>query len=199
MRRTIGDAAPRAFDPTTKLLHWLTLLLITAIFLLAFSFDLASSRQQEMVLVQLHRSLGVTLWVVTVGRLVWRQFARFPHLPADMPAAMRLAAHGSAYALYALLLIQPILGLIQTNAHGDRVNLFFLGFLPAVFGTDRPFARQGLAVHQTVGWLLLGLIGLHAAAALYHHFWRRDDTLVAMLPCGTVRAADVGERATLGV
>ena len=64
MRRTIGDAAPRAFDPTTKLLHWLTLLLITAIFLLAFSFDLASSRQQEMVLVQLHRSLGVTLWVV---------------------------------------------------------------------------------------------------------------------------------------
>jgi cytochrome b561 len=106
-----------------------------------------------------------------------------------MPQAMRFAAQWSEYALYALLLIQPILGLLQTNSRGDRVDLFFLGQLPALIGTDRPLAKQLLEVHVTVGLLLLGLIALHAGAALYHHFWRRDDTLEAMLPQGMRRRA----------
>jgi cytochrome b561 len=136
----------------------------------------------------LHRSFGVTVWVVTLGRLVWRQFARFPDWPADMPQSMRFVTQWSEYARYALLLTQPILGFLQTNAHGNRVNLFFLGQLPALIGRDRPLAKQLLKVHETVGLFLLGLIALHAAAALYHHFWRRDDTLKAMLPQGMRRS-----------
>jgi cytochrome b561 len=187
MLRNDGDPELSAFDGTIRFLHWLTLFLIVAIFVLAFSIDLASSRQQAVALTQLHRSFGVTVWVVVLGRLVWRQFSRFPNWPADMPQAMRFAAQWSEYALYALLLVQPILGLLYTNARGDRVDLFFLGQLPALIGTDRPLAKQLLDVHETVGLLLLGLIALHAAAALYHHFWRRDDTLDAMLPQGMRR------------
>jgi cytochrome b561 len=52
---------------------------------------------------------------------------------------------------------------------------------------DRLLARQLLEGHQMVGLLLLGLIALHVSAALYHHFWRRDDTLAAMLPQGMRR------------
>ena len=116
-----------------------------------------------------------------------------------MPQVMRFAAHWSEYALYALLLIQPILGLLYTNAHGDRVNLFFLGQLPALIGQDRPLARQLLEVHGMIGLLLLGLIVLHASAAVYHHFWRRDDTLAAMLPQGMRRRyALTGVRVTAG-
>jgi cytochrome b561 len=189
MLRNDGDPELRVFDPAVRFLHWLTLLLIAAIFVLAFSIDFASSKEQAVALTQLHRSFGVTVWAVTLGRLVWRQLARFPNLPADMPQAMRFAAQWSEYALYALLLIQPILGLLQTNARGDRVDQFFLGQLPALIGTDRPLAKQLLEVHATVGLLLLGLIALHAAAALYHHFWRRDDTLEAMLPQGMRRRA----------
>ena len=88
----------------------------------------------------------------------------------------------SEYALYALLLVQPILGILHTNAHGERVDLFFIGWLPALIGSDHRLAKQLEEAHTTVGPLLLGLIGLHASAALYHHFWRRDDTLKAMLP-----------------
>jgi cytochrome b561 len=93
---------------------------------LAFSIDFASSKEETVALIQLHRSFGVTVWVVTLGRLVWRQFARFPNWAADMPQAMRFAAQWSEYALYAFLPTQPILGLLHTNAHGDRVSLFFL-------------------------------------------------------------------------
>jgi len=192
MLRTDGDPELRVFDPVIRFLHWLTLFLVATIFVLAFSIDFASSKEEAAALIQLHRSFGVTVWVVTLGRLVWRQFSRFPNWPADMPQAMRLAAQWSEYALYALLLIQPILGLLETNAYGDRVNLFFLGRLPALIGRDRPLARQLLEVHVTVGLLLLGLIALHASAALYHHFWRRDHTLEAMLPKGMRRRAAQG-------
>ena len=187
MLRAAGDPELRVFDPVIRSLHWLTLFLVITIFALAFSIELASSREEAVALIQLHRSLGVTVWVVTLGRLVWRQFARFPDWPADMPQPMRLAAQWSEQALYALLLTQPILGLLWTNAYGDRVDLFFVGKLPALIGPDRPLAKQLGEVHTTVGFLLLGLIALHAAAALYHHFWRRDDTLEAMLPNGMKR------------
>lgn len=182
MLRSDGDPELLVFDPVIRFLHWLTLFLVATIFVLAFSIDFASSKEEAVALIQLHRSFGVTVWAVTLARLVWRQFSRFPNWPADMPQVMRFAAQWSEYALYALLLTQPILGLLQTNAHGDRVNLFLLGQLPAIIGQNRPLAKQLLEVHETVGLLLLGLIALHAAAALYHHFWRRDDTLEAMLP-----------------
>ena len=187
MLRTDGDPELRVFDPVIRSLHWLTLFLVITIFALAFSIEFASSREEAVALIQLHRSFGVTVWVVTLGRLVWRQFARFPNWPADMPQPMRLAAQWSEHALYTLLLTQPILGLLWTNAYGDRVDLFFVGKLPAMIGQNHPLAKQLGEAHATVGFLFLGLIALHASAALYHHFGRRDGTLEAMLPAGMGR------------
>ena len=191
MLRTDSDTEQRVFDPTTRLLHWLTVGLILLVFVLAFSIDFSTSRISHTALLQLHRSFGIAVWTVTFVRLIWRQFAKFPNWPTDMPQPMRLAAQGSEYVLYALLLAQPILGLLQTNARGDRVDLFFLGQLPALIGEDRVLARRLLAVHETVGFLLLGLITLHISAALFHHFWRRDDTLMAMLPSAVGRRPTV--------
>jgi cytochrome b561 len=192
--RAVGNSNLRIFDPTTRLIHWLTAGLMLSVFVLAFSIDLATSRASHTVFLQLHRSVGLTIWVVTLVRLVWRNFATYPNWPSDMSQAMRVAAMASEYALYALLLAQPILGLLQTNAHGDHVDLFFIGQLPALIEKNRPFAQQLLTVHKAVGFSLLGLIALHVSAALFHHFWRRDNTLTAMLP---VAAAwrPVGSRA----
>src|SRR6266566_4144949 len=95
MLRTDGDPELRVFDPVIRFLHWLTLFLVVTIFVLAFSIDFASSKEKEeaVALIQLHRSFGVTVWAVTLGRIVWRQVSRFPNWPADMPQAMRFAAH----------------------------------------------------------------------------------------------------------
>jgi cytochrome b561 len=194
MLRSAEDSELHVFDRVIRFLHWLTLLLVAIIFVLAFSIHFASSNAEAIALTQLHRSFGVTVWVVTLGRLFWRQFSRFPNWPADMPLALRFAAQCSEYVLYAALLIQPILGLLQTNAHGDRVNLFLLGQLPALIGKNRALAKQLLQVHEMMGLFLLGLIALHALAALYHHFWRRDNTLQAMLPRGMRRRAAPASR-----
>jgi cytochrome b561 len=78
MLRADADPELRAFDPLIRFLHWLTLFLVATTFMLAFSIDLAPSREGAGVVIQLHRSFGVTLWVVTLIRLVWRQFSHFP-------------------------------------------------------------------------------------------------------------------------
>lgn len=182
MARIKSRSEPREFDRAIRLLHWITAFAVAIVFALALSLQLATSGRDATAMVQLHRSFGIMVWVVMLVRLVWRQFTRLPDWTPGIPRAMKVAAQCSEYLLYALMLTQPILGLLQTNAHGERVNLFFLGQLPPVIGMDRPLARQLLAVHETVGFCLLALIVLHASAALYHHLWRRDDTLDAMLP-----------------
>ena len=71
MLRTDGDPELRVFDPVIRFLHWLTLFLVGTIFVLAFSIDFASSKDEAVALIDLHRSFGVTVWVLTLGRLIW--------------------------------------------------------------------------------------------------------------------------------
>src|ERR1700680_3202421 len=94
MLRTDEDPELLVFDPVIRFFHWLTLFLVATIFVLAFSIDFASSKEEAVALIQLHRSFGVTVWVVTLGRLVWRQFSRLPNWPVDMPQPMRLRGAG---------------------------------------------------------------------------------------------------------
>jgi cytochrome b561 len=170
------------FDQGTRVLHWLTAAFMLSVFVLAFLIDLATSRTAHIAFLQLHRLMGLAVWLVTLFRLLWRLNAKYPDWPSDMSETMRAMARTAEYALYVLLLLQPILGLLQTNAHGDRASLFFLGQLPALIEKNRPLAQQLLIAHKIVGFSLLGLIAVHAMAALFHHFVRRDDVLTAMLP-----------------
>jgi superoxide oxidase len=189
--RAVGNSTRGVFDRATRFMHWLTAGLVLSAFVLAFSIDLATSRSAHVAFLQLHRSVGLTVWLLTMFRLAWRHFAKYPDWPGEMSQSMRVAAAASEYALYALLLAQPILGLLQTNAHGDRVNLFFIGQLPALIEKDPLLAHRLLTAHKAVGLTLLALIVLHVSAALFHHLWRRDDTLTAMLPVAAGWRRDV--------
>ena len=176
-------AAPlESYDRVLKAVHWSTLVLIAAAYIAIWGSYAVATKEQEAFLTQLHRSLGVTVFVLTVFRLGWRWHARIPSLPADLPAIQKVAARVAEYFLYALLLIQPILGILYINARGRRVDFFFLGELPPIVGPDKVLAKQAVAAHDIVAYVLLTFIGLHAAAALFHHFVRRDDVLKAMLP-----------------
>jgi len=176
-------AAPlESYDRVLKAVHWSTLLLIAAAYIAIWGSYAVATKEQEALLTQLHRSLGVTVFVLTVFRLGWRWHARIPSLPADLLDIQKVAARVAEYVLYALLLIQPILGILYINARGRRVDFFFLGELPPIVGPDKVLAKQAIAAHDIVAYVLLTLIALHAAAALLHHFVRRDDVLNAMLP-----------------
>jgi cytochrome b561 len=183
IRSTAEMAAPAdRYDRTMMAVHWLTLLLIAAVYVMVWVSHVVGSREQSVLLVQLHRSVGVTIFSLTLFRLAWRWKARIPPLPAELPLFQKLAARATEYALYILLMLQPALGLLNTNARGRRVNFYFLGELPPVVGPDKMLARQAMTAHEVVAYLLVALIALHTSAALFHHFVRRDNVLKAILP-----------------
>lgn len=171
-----------SYDRIAKAVHWATLLLIAGVCVAVWASHAAGSREQSALLVQLHRSMGLTILSLTLFRLAWRWNARIPPLPAELPLFQKLAARATEYILYLLLLLQPALGLLHTNARGQRVDFYFLGELPAVVGPDKILAKQAMAAHELVAYLPMALVVLHAAAALFHHFVRRDNVLDAMLP-----------------
>lgn len=171
-----------SYDGMLRSIHWATLVLVAGAFTAVWIADPALVGPYTRQVVQVHRSLGLTVAALTLFRLVWRWRARIPPLPGDLPIIQKLAARATEGLIYVLLLAQPLVGLLYTNAYGVRVNLFLLGELPAAIGRDRALAAQLGEVHFLLGYALLGLIGLHAAAALFHHFIRRDDVLNAMLP-----------------
>ena len=178
----------KAFDPLIKSAHWLTLLLIVAVFsTAALIHDVPNA--WKLTLFQLHRSLGATIWIVTVMRLIWRQFARLPDWPPSLSNPMRTAARSVESTLYGLLLLQPILGLLYANAQGGRTGVFFVLHLPPLIQRNDELAEQLLQAHGAVANLLLAVIALHAAAALFHHFIRRDEILNRMLPKALQRSA----------
>ncbi|HEV2676074.1 MAG TPA: cytochrome b/b6 domain-containing protein [Aliidongia sp.] len=174
--------ARHGYGGAMRAIHWITLALLVGAYALAWSIDGASSRDQAAWLRMVHRSFGLTILLLTVIRLGWRQVSPAPALPDSMPWAQRIAAKGVAILLYVLLFLQPLLGLAASQAHGDRVGFFGLWTLPSVMATDRALSRQLFALHGTVALVLLALIALHAGAALHHHFIRRDDLLRGMLP-----------------
>ena len=177
-----GAASADSYDRIAKAVHWTTLLLIAVVYVTVWTSHAVGNREQSALLVQLHRSIGVTIFALTLFRLAWRWIARIPPLPAELPLFQRVAARATEYVLYLLLLLQPALGLLNTNARGRRVDFYLLGELPSVVSPYKVFAKQAMAAHEFVAYLLMALVALHAAAALFHHFVRRDNVLNAMLP-----------------
>ena len=179
---TTNPITPAAYDPVIRAIHWATLVLVAGLFTAVWIADPAWVGPYVRPVVQIHRSLGLTVAALTIVRLAWRSRARIPALPAEVPAVQRTAARTVEGMIYALLVAQPTVGLLYTNAYGLRANLFFLGELPALIARNRPLSLMLGNIHSVLGYTLLTLIGLHAAAALFHHVVLRDGVLDAMLP-----------------
>jgi cytochrome b561 len=197
LRIPYGEASstpPRVYSSVMRSIHWITLSMLISVYTLAWSIDGAGSHDQAVWLVMMHRSLGLSVMLLTLFRLGCRRVTRVPALPYGIPEPQRLAAKAVTIALYLLLFLQPLLGLLASQLHGDHINIFGVFVLPSVLAANRALSRQIFTLHGTVALLLLALIGLHACAALYHHFVRRDGVLTGMLP-GLPRPPEPGRGA----
>lgn len=164
-------------------LHWLTLLLLAAVYVLIELrgiFPRGSAGRAAMM--QWHFMLGLTVLVLLPIRLALRAAGGTPppiHPP--MPAWQERLAKLMHLALYAFLLAMPVLGWCTLSAQGKVIPFFGLE-LPALLGADKHLGHQLEEIHETIGTIGYYLIGLHAAAALFHHYWIRDNALRRMLP-----------------
>jgi cytochrome b561 len=177
-----SKAAAARYGGVAQALHWLVAALVLSQFGLGWTMSDLPLSQLKFDLYQLHKSLGLTIFALVVVRLAWRLGHPPPPLPTGLPAWERTAARTTHALFYVLLLVQPLIGLLQSNAANFPVVVWGILPVPALIGSDEGFAETLVEVHETVASVLLVLIALHVAAALRHHFLLKDDVLRRMLP-----------------
>lgn len=169
----------QAYHPAIKTLHWLIALLVFALLPLGFLQKLVKEEVYATVNFW-HVNLGFTLLLLMLCRLAVRWSTRVPPAIPGTPRWADRLARWNHRVLYALLLLEPVLGYLVTNAQGFPLEWFDLIPIWSPFGKSSA-ADTLLAVHEGVAWLLLTLVVLHVGGALYHHVVRRDATLSRIL------------------
>lgn len=171
-----------AYTGTAKLLHWLIVALLIAQYIFAWTMPDLRRDTPMSTLIGLHFSFGMLILIIAVIRLGWRLTHAEPEPEDGLPPWQLASARAVHWLLYVLLFVIPILGWINASWRG----------LPAVlFGLEMPklIATRATGWHWTgdlhgllANYVMLAVIGIHVAAALYHHFIRRDGVLRRMLP-----------------
>ncbi len=174
-RDTQGYALP------ARIMHWLTAALVVVMLIVGVIIANEWGGKAQDFLYSLHKSTGALVLVLVLVRLAYRLGHKPPPLPDDIPDLQKLAAQATHWALYALLIIQPLLGWAGTSAYPAPVSFYGLFDLPALVAPNRALSDRLLGLHGLVGLTLAGLAALHIGAALFHHFVRRDRVLLRML------------------
>jgi cytochrome b561 len=167
------------YDRRTIWLHWASAALIALIWGSAQVIDLFPPDGGRVAMRSLHIVMGVCFGVVLLARIAWRVTGG-RRLPAADSGLLHLAGEAAHYALYALMLAEVVLGLANLWVRGD--SIFGLYTVPAYDPGNRDLRRTVGGLHGLAANAILIVVGLHAAAALFHHYIWRDGVLRRMLP-----------------
>lgn len=168
-----------SYDRRTIALHWLTAVLVIGLWLLGQTIDWFPKGVPRAIARSIHIALGVGLAFVLIRRIWWRM-AGGVHLPQAGSSAFDTIATLTHKFLYLLLVGTILLGIANAWIRGD--TLFMLLKIPA-FDPGNTALREAVEdLHSWAANILLVVAGLHAAAALLHHFVLKDDILRRMVP-----------------
>jgi cytochrome b561 len=174
----VSPAATR-YDTTTIIFHWATAILVVTQWLGAQVIDLFPSGAPRVDARSVHITCGLLLAAILVGRIIWR-LTKGRRLPLADGPVLNLVAKATHWGLYALIAAMVLVGMTLTWTRGD--SIFNLFKLPAFDPGNHALAGQVQEIHATIGWIIVGVAGLHAAAALFHQYVWRDRLLDRMLP-----------------
>lgn len=172
-----------AYDPVARAAHWLTFILVAAEFTVGWFMPEIEWGTEPRGLIGIHLMLGSSLLIVILFRLAWRLTHAAPPPLSSLPPWQRWSATVTHFALYGLLLIMSLTGWASAAARQWPVRAFGLFRLPAIVAADAKIGYQLGDIHADIlTWVLLGVIGLHIIAALYHRFIKHDAVLKRMFP-----------------
>jgi cytochrome b561 len=174
---------PTRYGRITVLLHWLIALLIVAAFVLGtIMVDIQGLTPAKLRYFAWHKWLGVTVLALTAARLLWRLTHTAPPYAEPMPRCQQLASHFVHGLLYLLMFAVPLSGYFYSLAAGVPVVYLTVLPLPVLMDADpilKPILRE---LHETLDWILLGVVMLHVLAVMKHRFIDKDSVLSRMLP-----------------
>jgi cytochrome b561 len=170
------------YTGTAKSLHWLMALMIFGLLALGFYMSDLPLSPQKLQYYAWHKWAGVSVFALVWLRLIWRITHRPPAWSDRLSRRMQWAAHADHLLLYALMIAIPLSGWLMSSAKGVQTVWFGVLPIPDLIGKDKALGKSLAELHEALNIGLLLLIAGHAAAALFHHFVHKDDTLRRMLP-----------------
>lgn len=194
----MSTGTPTRYSFVAMTLHWLIAIVILVNFSLALYFNRfqLGDKDSNQVAYQWHMSTGMCVLALSILRAIWRLMHRYPALPQDMGLATRVLAKGAHGLLYVFMFVAPLTGWAVTSLRrqtSSMLGLFdwpILPFINTATTRDQRVAiyQAMLPSHLVVSYVGIALVAVHVAAALYHHFYRRDDVLRRMWPQRRVAA-----------
>ncbi len=187
-----SSTLPSRYDRGAMLLHWLIAAMVLINIGLGLYFvDLPQDFPNKSLFTQTHKSIGLTVLMLSILRLGWRFTHPVPALPPNMSGLLRLVSRLVHWLFYFLLIAIPLAGWCIVSVSPLGITTVYFGlfkwphiwFLTGWSMADRQeYVSYFVATHNTLAFTALALIVLHVAAALYHHYIVRDNVLVRMLP-----------------
>lgn len=181
---TFDAPSGRRYTDLAQHLHWLTPPIVLAQVAIAWvMMSLPDTAAQKGALFGLHKSIGVTIWLLIAARLTWRFTHPAPPAGPAMPHWMDAVGRVNHWLMYLVLFAMPISGYVMSamGPHGVQVWGLPLPSLPRV----EAVAKAAALGHGVAQWALYALVLLHVAATVYHVAVRRDGTLQRMIPAQT--------------
>jgi cytochrome b561 len=171
------------YTKTAMSLHWLMALLIVAAFILGLVMtSMAGFSVAKLRYFSWHKWMGVTVFGLAVLRVLWRTFHTPPPHAAHMPKWQNQTANAVHLLLYVLIFAVPLSGYLYTLSAGVPVVYFGVWQMPVFMAPDAAWKPILRSLHYWLDMALATIVIAHAAAALKHHFFDRDDVLKRMLP-----------------
>jgi cytochrome b561 len=182
MRATVTGKPVARYGGASIALHWLMLILLAAVYAcieLRGNFPKGSDLREGLK--TWHFMLGLSVLLLVAVRVVVRMAGTTPPILPAPPQWQAVLSRLMLVALYALMIGMPLLGWLTLSAEGKAIP-FFSVQLPALVNESKSVADWAKELHETGGTVGYFLIAMHAAAALFHHYFVRDNTLRRMLP-----------------
>ncbi|WP_448097335.1 cytochrome b [Luteibacter yeojuensis] len=167
------------FHPFARVLHWLMAAAILSMLFVGAGM-VTSVEARHAWLLAIHKPLGIVIFVLALVRLGFRLTHPAPPLPADMPEWQKLAAHGSHWLLYALMIAMPLIGWGMLSAGNYPVTLGGGLRLPPILPSGAALFAWLREAHRYLAWLFFLTFLAHMGAALMHGLIRRDGVLQSM-------------------
>jgi cytochrome b561 len=169
------------FTVLQRFLHWLMAVCILTMLFIGIGME-STVMPKYAPLLKVHKTLGIAILVLALLRLAVRLRSGAPPLPADLPAPMKIGAHLSHYALYALMIGMPLIGWAMLSAAAYPIVLYGNIRLPPILPQSDALHTLLWNAHALLAFAFFALILLHLAAALFHGLIRRDGVFESMAP-----------------
>jgi cytochrome b561 len=172
---------PQTYGLASRINHWITA--VAMIGMVGFGLYLAFGglpRETRGPLIDIHKAIGIFALIFGIWRVGLRLFRGFPPPASEMPTWQETASKAVHWALLASIIIMPVSGIVASIFRGRAVDVFGLFEIPAQAENASLVALAG-QTHQFVGIGLAAVIAIHVVAALKHHLFDKDATLVRMV------------------